>query len=142
MIKKLFLVIPVIFLLLLTNCSLFEDPPEISVIEPQDGDILRQGESFTLIAEIDFDYGVREVDVELWLPDGVTDIPYDSILCSYKISDEGIGFKGKFKLEKELIVPSDAPIDDSYWLQVNSTNWGGGSGYTWSVPVSVFASND
>jgi hypothetical protein len=105
MAKKTILVIPVIFLLVLTNCSLFEDSSEVNLIEPQDGDVLRQGESFMLIAETDFDYGVREVNVELWLPDGITDTPSELlstivIFCKYtSIIGEGeMGIPGLYRL--------------------------------------------
>lgn len=139
--KKLSLVILVFFLMLLTNCSLSDAPPTVTVIEPQDKDILVRGESFTLVAEIDSDYGLHDLSVELWLPDGITENPYDSVLWSYNVSDEGVDFIGKIEIEKEITIPHDAPIDDSYYLQVNANNWGGGNGYTWSVPVSVLVSN-
>jgi hypothetical protein len=131
----------VVFLLILANCSLFEDPPVVNITEPKEEDILVRGESFNLIAEIDADYGLHELSVELWLPDGITENPYDSILWSYNVSDEGVDFIGKIEIEKEIMVPFDAPIDDSYYLQIHADNWGGGNGYTWSVPVSVLASN-
>lgn len=134
------MVLSVFLLLLLTGCGLFDDAPSVTVIEPQNEDVLVRGETFTLVAEIDADYGVHELNVELWLLDGITENPYDSVLWSCNISDEGVGYTGKVEIEKQLTVPSDAPIDDSYYLQVNAGNWGGGSGYTWSVPVSVLVS--
>jgi len=140
--KKVILVLSIFFTLMLTNCSLFDDPTVVNVIQPQDEATLRKGESFTFIAEIDVDQGTHEIYVELWLPDGISENPYDSILWSYNVSDEGLDFEGRVEIEKELTVPLDAPIDDSYYLQVNADEWGGGLGYTTSVPVSVLASKD
>lgn len=140
MFKKIILVLLVFITLILTNCSLF-DEPTVTVITPQNEDILIRGETFTLNAEIAVDHGTHEVYVELWLPDGISENPYDSLLWSFNVSDEGLDFEGKIEIEKELTVPLDAPIDDSYYLQVNADEWGGGLGYTCSVPVSVLASN-
>lgn len=137
--KKLSVVLSVVFLLLLASCSIFDDQI-VTIIEPQDEDILVRGETFTLVAEIEADSRVRELTVDLFVPSGITENPYDSTLWSYSVADEGVDFTGKIEIEKEIMVPPDAPIDDSYYLQVNAIYWGGGSGYAWTAQVSVLDS--
>ncbi len=137
--KKTILVLSVVFMLLLTNCSLFDDQI-VNIIEPQDEDILVRGETFTLVAEIETDSRVRELTLDLFVPAGITENPYDSTLWFYNVEDEGVDFIGKIEIEKEIMVPLDVPVDDSYYLQLNAINWGGGSGYAWTVQVSVLDS--
>jgi len=154
---KLSVVLVVVFLLILTNCGLFEGTPDVNFIEPQEGDILVRGESFKVIADIDVDYKVSGLNVELWLPLGLADkayadsvyhdttpdeVVYDSILWVYHFSDEEAKFLDKLTIEKELTVPSNAPVDNEYRLEIGALNLEGGFYSGYSLPVRVRSSND
>jgi len=144
--RKKVVVLSVIFLLFLTSCSLFEDPPSVTVIEPQKGDILIKGQSFKVVADIDTDYKINELNVRLfWASvqeDDSTD--YDSTLWEYDFTDEAADFLGKITIEKELTVPLDAPVGDDYRLVLfamtleGTYTYGYGEGY--STPVCVHSS--
>jgi hypothetical protein len=139
-VKKIIVIFPLFFLSVLISCSLSDNSSSVSVMAPEEDGILLRGERFTLVAEIEAYYGIQEINIELWLPDGITENSYDSILWSSNISDVGLSFTGKIKIEKKLTIPPDVPIDDSYYLQINACEGGGGIGYTMSVPVSVLES--
>jgi hypothetical protein len=122
----------------LTICSLFDDQL-VKIKEPRDGDILIRGETFTLVAEVEADSRLSAINVGLFVTAGITENPYDSLLWSYVVEDEGVNITGKIEIEKEIMVPPDAPLDDSYFLQVTAI-YGGGSGYAWTSQVSVLDS--
>jgi hypothetical protein len=146
--KKLGAVLSIIFLLFLVGCGLFEDPTLITIEEPRERDELVQGKSFMLVADIDLPHGVREINVSLFgstgtfSRDGLSDSliyipPYDSVLWKFDSFDEDVNFMGKYKIEKEIMVPPDVPKGDYYTLQVNYLNWDEYSGYANTVMVSV-----
>jgi hypothetical protein len=148
---KIIMVLPVIFLLILTNCSLFEDPSSVTVIEPQEGDILVKGETFKIVTYIDVDYKISELNINLWLPTGFADSAladsvnkdttrseaYDSTLWVYHFSDEDEDFPRKLTIEKELKVPFNAPVDDDYRLVIDAFNMGKSFAQGYSLPVRV-----
>lgn len=132
---KLSVVLVVIFLLVLTNCSLFEDPNLINLKEPQDGDVLVRGESFMVVADFDVDEEIGEINVELFSE------VYDTVLWEYDLFDESVNFKGECEIDKKLTVPSDAP--GLCFLQVNYFyKWDKAYGYANTVMVSVVDPED
>ncbi len=148
--NKLSVVLVVIFLLLLVNCSLFEDSNFINIKEPQERDALVQGENFLFVADIDLHHGVAEMNVRLFsssgtiIRDSLSDSliyvkPYDSVLWRYDSFDEDVSIMGKYKIEKEITIPPEVPEGEFYVLQVNYLNWDGYSGYANTVMVSVVA---
>ena len=132
---KLSLVLVVIFLLVLTNCSLFDDYNLINLKEPQEGDVLVRGESFMVVTDFDVDEEISKINVELFLE------TYDTVLWEYDLFDEDVNFKGECQIEKKLTVPSDAP--GYCFLQVNYFyKWDKASGYANAVMVSVVDPED
>jgi len=135
---KLSMVLVVIFLLVLSNCSLFEDPNPVNITEPKEGDVLLKGENFWVFADIDPEYSLYSVCVELLLI--TEDSTYDSTLWECNFSEEGVSVIGDLSIGKELTVPLDAPVNDNYSLQVGILY--GGFGHGNSIPVRVRSSND
>jgi hypothetical protein len=154
--RKLGLVIVSVCLLILTNCSLFEGRSSVTVIEPQEGDILVKGETFKIVTYIDVDYKISELNIHLWLPTGFADSvladsvnkdttrseAYDSTLWVYHFSDEDEDFPRKLTIEKELKVPFNAPVDDGYRLVIDAFNMGKSFAQGYSLPVRVRPSGD
>jgi len=136
----------VVFLLILVNCSLFEDPPVINITEPEEGNFLVQGDSFYVCADVTPEYGLSSVSVRLLLmPEAIiydSTLTYDNTLWECDFGEEGISVQGDLSVAKELMVPLDAPVYFNYLLQVTASYDGGGIGYSNTVPVSILPSND
>lgn len=143
---KLSPVIVSIFVLLLTNCSLFEDPAPVNINGPKEGDILVKGDSFYVFADIHPEYGMDAVSVRLTLiPEDSTyhsTFIYNRKLLECILWEEGISIQGDVSIAKELMVPLDAPVNDNYDLRVEIGYQGGGSGYVGAVPVKIRSSNE
>ncbi len=140
--KKLSLGLVVFFLLLLANCSLFEDGHVVHLIEPQAQDILVKGETFRVVADINVDDEISELKIILWLPSKIADTAfadeeYDSTLWAL----EG-DFPRKITIEKELTVPLNAPVNDDYRLLVDAFYAEKNMSEGYSLSVRVRSSDD
>jgi len=145
--KKLFLVLSLIFISLLTNCSVSENSEYINMKEPEIGDILVQGEDFMIVADVGFTEGIRDINAEIftandanmWISLCDSLIPveeYDSVLWRCDLLNEDVNFSGKFLIEKKLSVPPDVP-EGEYCLKLNSRVSGGNPRYSQTVLVCV-----
>lgn len=137
-----------ILLLLFVNCGLFEPPPAVRILKPKKGEILIKGEAFQVMAEIDVDFKIKELRVGLWdvvkhydtILDEETE--YDTTLWVYSFTYEEADFLREFTIEKELTVPTNAPVGDNYRLDFLTRAWENTYGIGYSLLVRVHSPND
>ncbi len=137
-----------ILLLLFVNCGLFESLPAVRILKPKKGETLIKGEAFQVKAEIDVDFKIKELRVGLWDVvkhyDTILDeeIEYDTTLWVYSFTYEEADFLREFTIEKELTVPTNAPVGDNYRLDVGVHALEEGYGLGYSLLVRVHSPND
>ena len=139
--KKLSLGLVVFFLLLLANCSLFEDGQIVHLIEPQANEVLVKGETFTVVTDINVDEEISELKVSLLLT-----IPSDDTTFYWEYDSTLWALEGdlprKITIEKELTVPLDAPVNDDYRLLVDAFYAEKNMSEGYSLPVRVRSPKD
>jgi hypothetical protein len=141
--KKLSLGLVVLFLLLLANCSLFENDNAVFIVEPQANEVLVTGETFTVLAHIKVDDEISGYKVSLLLPIASDDTTsyweYDSTLFVFPVPGD---IHTTLTINDELTVPLDAPVNDDYRLLVDTYDAENRGRKGYSLPVRIRSAKD
>jgi hypothetical protein len=127
------LVLVLVVCLALLGCQCSSDSGPVRILNPSSGDKLVVGESFLVSAQVETNYEIESVNIELW--DVSTGYKHNWLFDNSLLSEA-------FRFTKTLVVPEAAPIGDDYRLMVNVVSTSDNrSGVGYSLLVKVTAAS-